>query len=150
MTLVTDEELYENLITWLKNNITNPNKTGNWIYPNYPMLTTTKHRISLAIIGSTPDNYVGEDPFDWKDVELILWIKGGKTVTIDTTKYSGMELLTVIGDEIINKLRKAIDVFKKNYDVHYIRILDRSVLPFDPINKWYRLRLVIRFVHGSL
>jgi len=148
-----DVALITDFITWLKDNITNPNPAVNgvkpmWIYPNYPRLETTEHRISVNMYGTVEDGFISETQFDWVDFELIVWIKGGKKYSVDTESLSGMKLLKYVVDDIVTKLRSsaAITTFK-TYDVYQIEIIRRTTLPYDDVFNWYRESLIVRLLY---
>ena len=104
-------EFVNEIITLLRNNITDPNTARanagkNWIYPDFPHEKATMPRISIVYVGHSEAEFYGVNggmalvyPLRY---EISVWVRRGEAYTVNNEELGGGALLDYLADQVIN------------------------------------------------
>jgi len=130
------------------NNISITYKYGNnWIYPNSPNVKAEMPRIGIRRIGGgEASGGVGDKVvFQYPTFRVGIWVRGGKSYTINSKTYTGDKLVDFIEEDIQSQVRNLRDS-NKPHNVITMRVEGVVDLDFDQIHKLYRREMTI-YVH---
>lgn len=145
------KELITNVVTLLRNNISDPaNRGTNWIYPDFPRVDAKMPRISVSLISQREAKFYGINGATKLlypvIIEVSVWVRTKETFLIGTETYGGGKLVDYLCDEIINVLEN--NAFNID-NVEVVKCTGCSSIIYDDSVKLLRRALQFEFLYNK-